>query len=225
MKLLCAILIGIAFCAAADGKQGTRLRGYALRPGDCIGILAPGSYTNDKDFAGSIELLKEQEQREFDMIEEMDKFQKELEEEEKKKAEELKKQKEYEEIERLKRLEERHNRSSSGGSDFDEKYRKLRLEGKNGNNDDDYDDGESEEEDEKVEKVREKEYDFTDLLTKKYQKSDKKSEISSLPKASNIPNKPLNGSIRPWLNEYCSFPIPSTISFAERLNSLTKTSL
>ena len=60
MKLLCAILIGIAFCAAADGKQGTRLRGYALRPGDCIGILAPGSYTNDKDFAGSIELLKEQ---------------------------------------------------------------------------------------------------------------------------------------------------------------------
>lgn len=127
--------------------------------------------------------LKEQEQREFDMIEEMDKFQKELEEEEKKKAEELKKQKEYEEIERLKRLEERHNRSSSGGSDFDEKYRKLRREGKNGNNDDDYDDGESEEEDEKVEKVREKEYDFTDLLTKKYQKSDKKSEISSLPKA------------------------------------------
>ena len=127
--------------------------------------------------------LKEQEQREFDMIEEMDKFQKELEEEEKKKAEELKKLKEYEEIERLKRLEERHNRSSSGGSDFDEKYRKLRREGKNGNNDDDYDDGESEEEDEKVEKVREKEYDFTDLLTKKYQKSDKKSEISSLPKA------------------------------------------
>ena len=127
--------------------------------------------------------LKEQEQREFDMIEEMDKFQKELEEEEKKKAEELKKQKEYEEIERLKRLEERHNRSSSGGSDFDEKYRKLRREGKNGNNDDDYDDGESEEEDEKVEKVREKEYDFTDLLTKKYQKSDKNSEMSSLPKA------------------------------------------
>jgi hypothetical protein len=123
--------------------------------------------------------LKEQEKREFDMIEEMDKFQKELEEEEKKKAEELKKQKEYEEIERLKRLEEKQNRSSSGGSDFDEKYRKLRREGKNVY--DDNDGEESEEEDEKVEKVREKEYDFTDLLTKKYQKSDKKSDISSLP--------------------------------------------
>ena len=126
-----------------------------------------------------MKFLKDEEQREFDMIEEMDKFQKELEEEEKKKAEELKKQKEYEEIERLKRLEERHNRSSSGGSDFDAKYRKLRREGKNENDDDD--DEESEEEDEKVEKVREKEYDFTDLLTKKYQKSDKKSDISSLP--------------------------------------------
>lgn len=122
--------------------------------------------------------LKEQEKREFDMIEEMDKFQKELEEEEKKKAEELKKQKEYEEIERLKRLEEKQYRSSSGGSDFDEKYRKLRREGKN---QDDNDGEESEEEDEKIEKVREKEYDFTDLLTRKYQKSDKKSDISSLP--------------------------------------------
>lgn len=122
--------------------------------------------------------IKEQEKREFDMIEEMDKFQKELEEEEKKKAEELKKQKEYEEIERMKRLEEKQYRSSSGGSDFDEKYRKLRREGKN---QDDGDGEESEEEDEKVEKVREKEYDFTDLLTKKYQKSDKKSDISSLP--------------------------------------------
>ena len=59
-KLLCAIVIGTALCAAAYGNQGTRLRGCALRPGDCIGILASGSYTNDKDFAGSIELLKEQ---------------------------------------------------------------------------------------------------------------------------------------------------------------------
>ena len=31
-------------------------------------------------------------------------------------------------------------------------------------------------------KVREKEFDYTDLMTKKYQKSEKKSEISSLPK-------------------------------------------
>lgn len=123
--------------------------------------------------------LKEQEQREFDMIEEMDKFQKELEEEEKKKAEELKKQKEYEEIQRLKKLEEKEILSSSGGSDLDEKYRKLRHERKNEANNDDGE--ESEEEDEKVEKIREKEYDFTDLLTKKYLKSDKKSDISSLP--------------------------------------------
>ncbi|MBQ9526492.1 MAG: LD-carboxypeptidase [Fretibacterium sp.] len=58
-KFLCALLLGTAFCSAACGDQGTRLRGHTIRPGDCIGILAPGSYANDKDFAGSIELLKE----------------------------------------------------------------------------------------------------------------------------------------------------------------------
>ena len=114
--------------------------------------------------------LKEQEQRELDMIEEMDKFQKELEEEEKKKMEELEKQKELEEIERQRKLEETENRSDSEGSDMDERYKKLR---KNGKENEDDDDNEEEEEYEKIEKIRDKEYDFTDLLTKKYQKSDK----------------------------------------------------
>ena len=36
-----------------------RLRGEILRSGDCIGILAPSSYTREKDFEGSIELLRE----------------------------------------------------------------------------------------------------------------------------------------------------------------------
>lgn len=124
--------------------------------------------------------LKEQEQRELDMIEEMDKFQKELEEEEKKKMEELEKQKELEEIERQRKLEETENRSDSEGSDMDERYKKLR---KNGKENEDDDDNEEEEEYEKIEKIRDKEYDFTDLLTKKYQKSDKKSEISGIPPA------------------------------------------
>jgi hypothetical protein len=32
-------------------------------------------------------------------------------------------------------------------------------------------------------KLREKEFDFTDIMTKKYKKSEKKSDISSLPRA------------------------------------------
>ncbi|MCR5346199.1 MAG: LD-carboxypeptidase [Fretibacterium sp.] len=59
-KLLSAFLMITVLCAMAWGQQETRLRGEALRPGDCIGILASGSYTRDKDFAGSVELLKEQ---------------------------------------------------------------------------------------------------------------------------------------------------------------------
>lgn len=36
------------------------LRGNALKSGDLIGILSPGSYTDSNDFAGSLELLRSQ---------------------------------------------------------------------------------------------------------------------------------------------------------------------
>ncbi|MCR4818795.1 MAG: LD-carboxypeptidase [Fretibacterium sp.] len=63
-KLLSASLLCVMFiCAAVEtvwAAPFSRLRGQPLRPGDCIGVLASGSYTNDKDFQGSLELLKAQ---------------------------------------------------------------------------------------------------------------------------------------------------------------------
>lgn len=45
---------------AVTPSSAARLRGEVLRSGDCIGILAPSSYTSENDFEGSVELLKEQ---------------------------------------------------------------------------------------------------------------------------------------------------------------------
>ena len=55
-KIFCALCVILSLCSAAQAKN--RIRVPALKPGDCIGILSPGSYTSSKDFAGSIELLK-----------------------------------------------------------------------------------------------------------------------------------------------------------------------
>ena len=54
-KIVCVICMLLA-CSAAQAKN--RVRVPVLKPGDCIGILSPGSYTSSKDFAGSIELLE-----------------------------------------------------------------------------------------------------------------------------------------------------------------------
>ncbi len=57
------LLFVLSLCAAGGtvyAEPFSRQRGQALRPGDCIGILASGSYTRDKDFQGSVELLKAQ---------------------------------------------------------------------------------------------------------------------------------------------------------------------
>jgi len=126
-----------------------------------------------------LNFLKEQDQREFDMMDEMDKFQKELDEEEKKKIEDMKKQKELDEIERLKRLEELNNKSSSK-EDKKKKDDKKEEEEEEGEEEEEEEE-EEEDEDERPKKIREKEFDFTDIMTKKYQKSEKKSDISSLP--------------------------------------------
>lgn len=55
-KVLCVICVMLSLCTAAQAKN--RVRVPPLKPGDCIGILSPGSYTDSKDFAGSVELLK-----------------------------------------------------------------------------------------------------------------------------------------------------------------------
>ena len=124
-----------------------------------------------------INFLKEQDQREFDMIEEMDKYQKELDEEEEKLREELKKQKEkekeLEEMERLQKLEEMN--AKTGSEEKNTKKEEFEL------NDEEEEEEEEESEDDVPRKLREKEFDFTDIMTKKYQKSEKKSDISSLP--------------------------------------------
>ena len=125
-----------------------------------------------------LNFLKEQDQREFDMIEEMDKFQKELDEEEKQLREQLKKQKELEEIERKHQLEEIYNKTSSKEEKSKKGKEDLEVGGET-----EEEEEEEEDEDEIPRKLREKEFDFTDIMTKKYKKSEKKSDISSLPRA------------------------------------------
>jgi hypothetical protein len=127
-----------------------------------------------------LNFLKEQDQREFDMIEEMDKFQKELDEEEKQLREQLEKQKELEEIERRHQLEEIYNKTSSKEEKTKKEKEKEDVEV---GGDTDEEEEEEEDEDEVPRKLREKEFDFTDIMTKKYKKSEKKSDISSLPPA------------------------------------------
>ena len=127
-----------------------------------------------------LNFLKEQDQREFDMIEEMDKFQKELDEEEKQLREQLEKQKELEEIERRHQLEEIYNKTGSKEENTKKEKEKEDVEV---GGDTDEEEEEEEDEDEVPRKLREKEFDFTDIMTKKYKKSEKKSDISSLPPA------------------------------------------
>ena len=125
-----------------------------------------------------LNFLKEQDRREFDMMEEMDKFEKELEDEEIKKEEELKKMKELEEIERKNRIEKAEIESKKSKT----KKSKRRDSEDESESDEEEEEEEEDEESEKIQKIREKDFDFTDIMTKKYQKSEKKSEISSLPK-------------------------------------------
>ena len=55
-KIVCVMLVLLSVCSAAQAKS--RVRVPALKPGDCIGIISPGTYADSRDVMGSVELLK-----------------------------------------------------------------------------------------------------------------------------------------------------------------------
>ena len=57
-KIIFAALIAAVMCRASFAADIMRLRGHALKPGDCIGLLAPSTYTSSKDYEPTIELLR-----------------------------------------------------------------------------------------------------------------------------------------------------------------------
>ena len=123
-----------------------------------------------------INFLKEQEERELEMINEMEKFQNELQNEEFR-------QQMYKNYGMV-------NKTSSVNS-INNKDKNNKNKGKNKKKDDDDDD--EEEEDEENDKVDEKIlYDFTNQNTIKYPKSEKRSDISSIPAPSSLMIKSKN---------------------------------
>ena len=128
-----------------------------------------------------INFLKEQEERELEMINEMEKFQNELQNEEFR-------QQMYKNYGLV-------NKTSSVNS-INNKDKNNKNKGKNKkkkDDDDDDDDDEEDEEDEENDKVDEKIlYDFTNQNTIKYPKSEKRSDISSIPAPSSLMIKSKN---------------------------------
>ena len=125
-----------------------------------------------------INFLKEQEERELEMINEMEKFQNELQNEEFR-------QQMYKNYGMV-------NKTSSVNS-INNKDKNSKNKGKNKKKKDDDDDDEEDEEDEENDKVDEKIlYDFTNQNTIKYPKSEKRSDISSIPAPSSLMIKSKN---------------------------------
>ena len=118
-----------------------------------------------------INFLKEQEERELEMMNEMEKFQKELDNEE------------------FKQNNENNNLGSiiNNNNSNNNTKSKNNKEGK-GKKEDESDD-DNDEEDEEKDDVDEKEYEFTNKNTIKYPKSERKSDISSIPAPSSLMNK------------------------------------
>ena len=115
-----------------------------------------------------INFLKEQEERELEMINEMDKFNKELDEQE---------------------LKQQYEKNNSGSNNYSNNAnKKSNVENKNNKEKKEEDDEEEEEEDdeEKDDKVG---LDYTNKNTKKYPKSERKSDISSIPAPSSLIKK------------------------------------
>lgn len=54
-----AVIIAV-MCGEAFAADNTRLRGHALKPGDCIGLIAPSTYASSSDYAPTVELLRSQ---------------------------------------------------------------------------------------------------------------------------------------------------------------------
>ena len=115
-----------------------------------------------------INFLKEQEERELEMINEMDKFNKELDEQE---------------------LKQQYEKNNSGSNNYSNNInKKSNVENKNNKEKKEEDDEEEEEEDDK-EKDDKGGLDYTNKNTKKYPKSERKSDISSIPAPSSLIKK------------------------------------
>ena len=114
-----------------------------------------------------INFLKEQEERELEMINEMDKFNKELDEQE---------------------LKQQYEKNNSGSNNYSNNTnKKSNMENKNNKEKKEEDDEEEEEDDE--EKDDKGGLDYTNKNTKKYPKSERKSDISSIPAPSSLIKK------------------------------------
>ena len=115
-----------------------------------------------------INFLKEQEERELEMINEMDKFNKELDEQE---------------------LKQQYEKNNSGSNNYsNNNNKKSNVENKNNKEKKEEDDEEEEEEDDE-EKDDKGGFDYTNKNTKKYPKSERKSDISSIPAPSSLIKK------------------------------------
>ena len=119
-----------------------------------------------------LNFLKEQEERELEMINELDKFQKELDEQE---------------------LKQKNEKSNSGNinslnnnNKINNVENNINKEKKEEEDDDDDDEEDDEDDDEKADKV---DYDYTNKNTIKYPKSERKSDISSIPAPSSLIKK------------------------------------
>ena len=115
-----------------------------------------------------INFLKEQEERELEMINEMDKFNKDLDEQE---------------------LKQQYEKNNSGSNNYSNNTnKKSNVENKNNKEKKEEDDEEEEEEDDE-EKDDKGALDYTNKNTKKYPKSERKSDISSIPAPSSLIKK------------------------------------
>ena len=115
-----------------------------------------------------INFLKEQEERELEMINEMDKFNKELDEQE---------------------LKQQYEKNNSGSNNYSNNTnKKSNVENKNNKEKKEEDDEEEEEEDDE-EKDDKGGLDYTNKNTIKYPKSERKSDISSIPAPSSLIKK------------------------------------
>ena len=116
-----------------------------------------------------INFLKEQEERELEMINEMDKFNKELDEQE---------------------LKQQYEKNNSGSNNYSNNAnKKSNVENKNNKEKKEEDDDEEEEEEDDEEKDDKGGLDYTNKNTKKYPKSERKSDISSIPAPSSLIKK------------------------------------
>ena len=118
-----------------------------------------------------INFLKEQEERELEMINEMDKFNKELDEQE------------------LKQKYEKTNSGMINSSHNTNKINNIENNINKENKEEEEDDNEEEEEEDDDEKADKVGYDYTNKNTIKYPKSERKSDISSIPAPSSLIKK------------------------------------